>query len=101
MIDRQFDQLGKVLVCVNAVTIRHRGRGTGAGLAIAALEIDCWVEWVNSDANIADIPSRPIHQRGQLYTARPVFKQIRMVFPTIDDCLNPSAFFQALRMPST
>ena len=70
-------------------------------LAIAALEIDCWVEWVNSDANIADIPSRPIHQRGQLYAARPVFKQIRMVFPTPDDCLNPSAFFQALRMPST
>ena len=28
MIDRQFDQLGKVLVCVNAVTIRHRGRAT-------------------------------------------------------------------------
>ena len=28
MIDRQFDQLGKVLVCVNAVTIRYRGRAT-------------------------------------------------------------------------
>ena len=28
VIDRQFDQLGKVLVCVNAVTIRHRGRAT-------------------------------------------------------------------------
>ena len=28
MIDRQFDQLGKVLVCVSAVTIRHRGRAT-------------------------------------------------------------------------
>ena len=28
MIDRQFDQLGKVLVCGSAVTIRHRGRAT-------------------------------------------------------------------------
>ena len=28
MIDRQFDQLGKVLVCVHAVTIQHRGRET-------------------------------------------------------------------------
>jgi hypothetical protein len=28
VIDRQFDQLGKVLVCVSAVTIRHRGRAT-------------------------------------------------------------------------
>ena len=28
VIDRQFDQLGKVLVCVNAVTIQHRGRAT-------------------------------------------------------------------------
>ena len=28
VIDRRFDQLGKVLVCVNAVTIRHRGRAT-------------------------------------------------------------------------
>ena len=28
MIDRRGDQLGKVLVCVHAVTIRHRGRAT-------------------------------------------------------------------------
>ena len=28
VIDRQFDQLEKVLVCVNVVTIRHRGRAT-------------------------------------------------------------------------
>ena len=26
MIDRRGDQLGKVLVCVHAVTIQHRGR---------------------------------------------------------------------------
>ena len=28
VIDRQFDQLGKVLVCVHAVTIQHRGSRT-------------------------------------------------------------------------
>ena len=28
MIDRQGDQLGKVLVCFHAVTIQHRGRAT-------------------------------------------------------------------------
>ena len=28
MIDRQFDQLGQVLVCVHAVTIQHRGSRT-------------------------------------------------------------------------
>ena len=28
MIERRSDQLGKVLVCVHAVTIQHRGRAT-------------------------------------------------------------------------
>ena len=28
MIDRRSDQLGKVLVCVHAFTIQHRGRAT-------------------------------------------------------------------------
>ena len=27
-------------------------------IMIAVLGIDCWIEWVNSDANIADLPSR-------------------------------------------
>ena len=60
-------------------------------LTIAALQIDCWVEWVNSDANIADLPFRlgPQHQRGQLYAARPVFKQQRMIFLTPNDSSAP------------
>ena len=70
-------------------------------LAIAALGIDCWIEWVNSDANIADLPSRPEHQRGQLYAARPVFRQQRMQFPTPTDCLNPSDFFLSLKQSHT
>ena len=27
-------------------------------IMIAVFVIDCWIEWVNSDANIADLPSR-------------------------------------------
>ena len=70
-------------------------------LAIAALEIDCWIEWVNSDANLADLPSRPAHQREQLYAARPVFLQTQMVFPKPSDCLNPHELFLRLRTPRT
>ena len=29
-------------------------------LFVAALDLDLWVEWVNTDANIADPPSRPL-----------------------------------------
>ena len=32
--------------------------GTLFQLARAALQLDLWAEWVNSEANIADIPSR-------------------------------------------
>jgi hypothetical protein len=32
-------------------------------LAISALGIDCWVEWVNTKANLADLPSRPAWHR--------------------------------------
>ena len=70
-------------------------------LAIAALEIDVWVEWVNSEANIADIPSRPSQQREALYAARPVFRQQRMIFPSQADCLHPSDPFLRLRQQHT
>ena len=65
-------------------------------LALAALEADCWVEWVKSEANIADLPSRPIHQRGPLYAARPVFKQERMLFPTQEELDNPHLLFNRI-----
>jgi hypothetical protein len=66
-------------------------------LAIAARGIDCWVEWVNSEANLADLPSRPAHQREQLYAARPVFLQRRMIFPSPADFDNPSSLFLTLK----
>ena len=36
-------------------------------LDLAALGIDCWIEWVNSDDNIADWLSRPQRQRAPFY----------------------------------
>ena len=66
-------------------------------LALAALDIDCWIEWVNSDANIADWPSRPQRQRAPFYAIRPVFKQTAMVFPTEEDMTKPIDFFNRLR----
>ena len=65
-------------------------------LALSALEADYWVEWVKSEANIADLPSRPIHQRGPLYAARPVFKQERMLFPTQEELDNPHLLFNRI-----
>ena len=66
-------------------------------LAIAALQIDCWVEWVNSEANLADWPSRPARERSRLYEARPVFKQVAMLFPSQADITNPVNIFKRLR----
>jgi hypothetical protein len=66
-------------------------------LALAALDIDCWIEWVNSDANIADWPSRLQRQRAPFYAIRPVFKQTAMVFPTEEDMAKPIDFFNLLQ----
>jgi hypothetical protein len=66
-------------------------------LTIAALGFDCWVEWVNTKANLADLPSRPACQREQLYAARPVLKQRAMVFPSLFDYTNPSSLFFRLK----
>ena len=66
-------------------------------LIAAALWIDCWVEWVNSEANLADLPSRPAHQQEQLYAARPVFQRRRMIFPSPSDYNNPSELFLRLK----
>jgi len=35
-------------------------------LFIAALNIDLWVEWVNTNANNTDLPSRPLSGRSEL-----------------------------------
>ena len=66
-------------------------------LAAAALSIDCWVEWVNTDANLADLPSRPLAQRTELYNARPAFKQLQMIFPSPAEHADPRLLFHNLQ----
>ena len=66
-------------------------------LTAAALGIDCWIEWVNSEANLVDLPSRPAHRREQHYADRPVFLQRRMLFPAPSDYNNPSELFFRLK----
>jgi hypothetical protein len=66
-------------------------------LAITALGIDCWVKWVNTQGNLADLPSRPAYQWEQLYSDRPVFKQRAMAFPSLSDYTNPSSLFFRLK----
>ena len=64
-------------------------------LAIAAPDIDLWVEWVPSKANPADWPSRPAHDKtplGALHlTERP------MIFPSPAEYAEPAALYQRLR----
>lgn len=66
-------------------------------LAAAALSIDCWVEWVNTDANLADLPSRPLAHRTELYNARPAFKQLQMIFPSPAEHADPRLLFHNLQ----
>ena len=35
-------------------------------LFVEVLDIDLWVDWVNTDANNTDLPSRPLSGRGEL-----------------------------------
>ena len=69
MIDRRGDQLGKVLVCVHAVTIQHRGRATrsidhdthghrlGQGKAQAGFEGSQEAGALDEEVAIASTPS--------------------------------------------
>ena len=66
-------------------------------LTADALGIDCWAEWVNSEANLADLPSRPAHQWEQLCAARPVFLHRRMISPSPSDYKNSSKLFLSLK----
>ena len=36
-----------------------------------ALDIDLWEEWVNTDTNIVDLPSRPLTGRGEFSKITP------------------------------
>ena len=66
-------------------------------LAAAVLIIDCWVKWVNTDTNLADLSSRPPAQRTELYNARPVFKQLQMVFSSPAEHADTRILFHNLQ----
>ena len=54
-------------------------------LALATLRCNLWVEWVPSDANCADVPSRPQGPEALLFYEKLGCKQWQggMRFPTI------------------
>ena len=52
---KQHDHSSKTISCVSALF--H--------LFVAALDIDLRMEWINTDANITDLPSRPFSGRGE------------------------------------
>jgi len=64
---KQHDHSSKTISCVSALF--H--------LFVAALDIDLRMEWINTDANITDLPSRPFSGRGELFffdkAPRPIF----------------------------
>ena len=64
-------------------------------LAIAALDIDLWVEWVPSKANPADWPSRPAHDKTPLGALH--LKERPMIFPSPAEYAEPAALYQRLR----
>jgi len=66
-------------------------------LFVAALDIDLWVEWVNTDANIADLPSRPAKGRGDLSKITPPLIERPMNFICQKEYDDPALFFKKWR----
>ena len=66
-------------------------------LFVAALDIDLWVEWVNTDANIADLPSRPLSGRGELSKITPLLADCPMIFISKTEFDDPALFFKKWR----
>ena len=57
------------------------------------LGIDLWLEWVASDANLADVPSRP--DKSQDVLERLSMRPVRMTFPTPDQWSRPAQLLRA------
>ena len=62
-------------------------------LFVAALNIDLWVELVNTDANIADLPSRPLSGRGELSKIISPLIERSMIFIS-EEFNDPALFFK-------
>jgi len=66
-------------------------------LFVAALDIDLWVEWVNTDANIADLSSRPLSGRGKLANILSPLVERPMIFISEEEFNDPALFFKKWR----
>jgi hypothetical protein len=66
-------------------------------LFVAALDKDLWVEWVNTDANIADLPSRPLSGRGELSKIIPPLVERPMISISEEEFNDPALFFKKWR----
>ena len=63
-------------------------------LFVAALNIDLCVEWVNTDANNTDLPSRPLSGRGELSKITPPLVERPMIFISEEEFNDPALFFK-------
>ena len=62
-------------------------------LFVAALNIDLWVELVNTDANNTDLISRPRSGRGELSKTIPPLVERPMIFISKEEFNDPALFF--------
>ena len=68
-------------------------------LFVADHDIDLWVEWVNTDTIIADLPSRPLTGRGELSKITPPLVDRSTIFISEADSSSndPALFFENWR----
>jgi len=66
-------------------------------LFVAALDIDLRVERVNTDANMANLPSRPLSGRGELSKMTPLLADCPMIFISKTEFDDPALFFKKWR----
>ena len=55
------------------------------------------MEWVNTDTNIADLPSRPLSGRGELSQITPPLVERPMIFISEAEFNDPALFFKKWR----
>ena len=66
-------------------------------LFVTALNIDLWVELVNTDANNTDLISRPLSGRGELSKIIPPLVERPMIFISKEEFNDPALFFKKWR----
>jgi len=66
-------------------------------LFVAALNIDLWVEWVNTEANNIHLPSRLLSGRGELSKIIPSLVDGPVIFVSEEEFNDPALFFKKWR----